>query len=121
MLYLRISIFFLEKPTILYTISLALLQIKKLETEKDQYKKCFEPLKKKLQEVEESESGMRIALEKAERDTKHLKKQNTQLSAAFGKADAEAKKFESDFRLLDDKFKVCYKRLIATKFIKLFI
>lgn len=57
--------------------------------------------------MEESESGIRIALEKAERDTKHLKKQNTHLTAAFGKADAEAKKFESDFKILDDKFKVC--------------
>lgn len=83
------------------------MQIKKLESEKDQFKKCFEPLKKKLREVEESESGMRIALEKAERDTKHLKKQNTHLSAAFVKADGEAKKFESDFKVLDDRFKVC--------------
>lgn len=80
-------------------------KIKKLETERDQWKKCFEPLKKKLREVEESESGMRIALEKAERDAKALKAQNTNLTAMFGKADAEAKKSEAAFKTVETKFK----------------
>ncbi|CAG4929608.1 unnamed protein product [Colias eurytheme] len=80
-------------------------KVKKLETERDQYKKCFEPLKKKLREVEESESGMRIALEKAERDAKALKAQNSQLTALFGKADAETKKAEAAFKNVETKFK----------------
>ncbi|XP_072932888.1 uncharacterized protein [Epargyreus clarus] len=80
-------------------------KVKKLESERDQWKKCIEPLKKKLREIEESESGMRIALEKAERDTITLKAQNTNLVAMYGKADAEAKKSEAAFKALDAKFK----------------
>ncbi|XP_069357809.1 axoneme-associated protein mst101(2)-like isoform X2 [Maniola hyperantus] len=80
-------------------------KVKKLEAERDQWKNCFEPLKKKLREVEESESGMRIALEKAERDTKALKSQNTNLVAMFGKADADAKKAETTVKALENKFK----------------
>ncbi|XP_039754802.1 myosin-7 isoform X2 [Pararge aegeria] len=80
-------------------------KVKKLETERDQWKNCFEPLKKKLREVEESESGMRIALEKAERDAKTLKSQNTNLVALYGKADADAKKAETTVKALENKFK----------------
>ncbi|XP_045523402.1 myosin-2 isoform X1 [Pieris brassicae] len=80
-------------------------KVNKLESERDSWKRCIEPLKKKLREIEESESGMRIALEKAERDAKALKAQNTQLSAMFGKADVEAKKAENTFRSLETKFK----------------
>ncbi|XP_063826893.1 axoneme-associated protein mst101(2) isoform X3 [Ostrinia nubilalis] len=80
-------------------------KVKKLESERDTYKKCFEPMKKKLREVEESESGLRIALEKSERDAKALKAQNTNLVAMFGKADTEAKKSETAFKALDAKFK----------------
>ncbi|XP_068634042.1 rootletin-like isoform X2 [Battus philenor] len=79
--------------------------IKKLETERDQCKKCFEPMKKKLREVEETESAMRISLEKSERDAKNLKAQNASLAALYGKADAEAKKSEAAFKALDAKFK----------------
>ncbi|XP_026496411.2 myosin-4 isoform X1 [Vanessa tameamea] len=81
------------------------VKVKKLETERDQWKNCFEPLKKKLREVEESESGMRIALEKAERDAKTLKVQNNNLTAMFGKADSDAKKAESTVKALESKFK----------------
>lgn len=49
---------------------------------------------------------MRIALEKAERDAKTLKAQNTNLTAMFGKADAEAKKSEAALKNLEAKFKV---------------
>ncbi|CAH2084508.1 unnamed protein product [Euphydryas editha] len=80
-------------------------KIKKLETERDQWKNCLEPLKKKLREIEESESGMRIALEKAERDAKTLKVQNNNLTAMFGKADADAKKAEATVKALENKFK----------------
>ncbi|CAH2982699.1 unnamed protein product [Chilo suppressalis] len=80
-------------------------KVKKLESERDHWKKCFEPLKKKLKEIEESESGLRIALEKAERDANALKTQNTNLVAMFGKADAEAKKSEAALKTLDAKFK----------------
>ncbi|CAK1555248.1 unnamed protein product [Leptosia nina] len=80
-------------------------KVKKLESERDQWKKCIEPLKKKLREIEESESGMRIALEKAERDAIALKTQNNQLTMMFGKADVEAKKAETTFRTLETKFK----------------
>ncbi|XP_023954514.2 myosin-8 isoform X2 [Bicyclus anynana] len=80
-------------------------KVKKLETERDQWKNCFEPLKKKLREVEESESGMRIALEKAERDAKILKSQNNNLAAMFGKADADSKKAETTVKALENKFK----------------
>lgn len=83
------------------------MQVKKLESERDQWKNCFEPLKKKLREIEESESGMRIALEKAERDAKTLKIQNSNLSTLFAKADAEAKKAEATVKALEAKFKVC--------------
>lgn len=64
-------------------------------------------MKKKLREIEESESGMRIALEKAERDAKALKSQNTSLVAMYAKADAEAKKSEAAVSVLESKFKVC--------------
>ncbi|KAF9802058.1 hypothetical protein SFRURICE_004309, partial [Spodoptera frugiperda] len=77
----------------------------KVENERDHYRKCFEPLKKKLKEVEESESGMRIALEKAERDTKLLKDQNANLHSELKKAELEARKSETAFRNLDAKFK----------------
>lgn len=80
-------------------------KVKKLESERDHWKKSLEPLKKKLKEVEESESGMRVALEKAERDTQVLKTQNSNLAAMFSKADAEAKKSEAAFKTLDAKFK----------------
>lgn len=85
-----------------------LFQVSKLEAERDQWKNCFEPLKKKLREVEESESGMRIALEKAERDAKTLRAQNNNLAALFGKADADAKKAETTVKALESKFKVSY-------------
>lgn len=90
----------------LHTTLILSFQVMKLESERDSYKKCFEPMKKKLREVEESESGLRIALEKAERDAKALKAQNTDLVAMFSKADADAKKSETAFRALDAKFKV---------------
>ncbi|KOB72175.1 PFTAIRE-interacting factor 1A, partial [Operophtera brumata] len=77
----------------------------RVETEIDEYKQYFEPLKKKLKEVEESDSGLRIALEKSERDTKQLQKKNTNLTAACVKAETEAKKFEAELKLLDGKFK----------------
>ncbi|XP_059057391.1 rootletin-like isoform X2 [Achroia grisella] len=80
-------------------------KVKKLESERDHWRKCLEPLKKKLKEVEESESGMRVALEKAERDAQVLKTQNTNLAAMFSKADADAKKSETAFKSLDAKFK----------------
>ncbi|CAH0752379.1 unnamed protein product [Diatraea saccharalis] len=80
-------------------------KVKKLESERDHWKKCFEPMKKKLKEIEESESGLRIALDKAERDTNALKVQNNNLAAMFSKADAEAKKSEAALKALDAKFK----------------
>ncbi|XP_075975474.1 uncharacterized protein LOC142976122 isoform X3 [Anticarsia gemmatalis] len=80
-------------------------KVKKLETERDQWKKCIEPMKRKLREVEESESGLRIALEKAERDAKSLKEQNTNLVDLYSKADAESRKSEAALRVLDMKFK----------------
>ncbi|XP_022828407.1 axoneme-associated protein mst101(2) isoform X1 [Spodoptera litura] len=80
-------------------------KVQKVETERDHYRRCFEPLKKKLKEVEESESGMRIALEKAERDAKHLKDQNTTLHSELKKAEAEVRKSETAFKTLDAKFK----------------
>lgn len=58
--------------------------------------------------MEESESGMRIALEKAERDAKTLRAQNNNLAALFGKADADAKKAETTVKALESKFKVSY-------------
>ncbi|KPI95855.1 hypothetical protein RR46_11568 [Papilio xuthus] len=79
--------------------------IKKLENEKDQTKKSVEPMRKKLREVEESESAMRIALEKAERDAKALRAQNSNLSNMYSKAEAERKKSEAAFKALDAKFK----------------
>lgn len=81
-------------------------QVQKLESEREQWKKHVEPVKKKLREVEESESVMRIALEKSERDNKVLKDQNASLHAMFAKADTEAKKSEGAFKALDAKFKV---------------
>lgn len=63
-------------------------------------------MKKKLREIEESESGLRIALEKAERDAAALKAQNTNLVAMFSKADTDTKKAESALKALDSKFKV---------------
>lgn len=80
-------------------------KIKKLESERDEWKKYFEPIKQKLREVEESESGLRIALEKAERDGRALAAQNHNLTAMFGRADAEAKKAEAAFKTLETKFK----------------
>lgn len=58
--------------------------------------------------MEESESGMRIALEKAERDAKTLMAQNNNLAAMFGKADADAKKAETTVKALESKFKVTH-------------
>lgn len=80
-------------------------KISKLESERDQYKRLFDPMKKKLREVEESESGMRIALEKAERDANALKAQNISLAALCKKADVEFKKSEATIKTLDAKFK----------------
>ncbi|XP_047024915.1 axoneme-associated protein mst101(2) isoform X2 [Helicoverpa zea] len=80
-------------------------KVRKLENEREQYKRCLEPLKQKLREVQESESGMRIALEKAERDTKNLKDQNTNIHTALKKAEAETKKSEETLKVLDAKFK----------------
>ncbi|CAH2047458.1 unnamed protein product, partial [Iphiclides podalirius] len=79
--------------------------VKKLETERDQWRKWTEPLKKKLREVEESESGMRIALEKAERDAKALRENNNDLAAICGRAEADARKSEAAFKALEAKFK----------------
>ncbi|XP_013141613.1 PREDICTED: myosin-7 isoform X2 [Papilio polytes] len=79
--------------------------IKKLESEKEQNKKSIEPLKKKLREVEESESALRISLEKSERDARALRAHNASLSAACTKAEIDASKSEAAFKALDAKFK----------------
>lgn len=80
----------------------------KLETERDQWKRCFEPLKKKLREIEESESTLRIALDKAERDTAALRQKNAELTTKAGKADADVKKSEAALKEFESKFKVCF-------------
>lgn len=80
-------------------------KICKLENECDKWKVHFEPMRKKLKEIEESESGMRIALEKAQRDAKALKEQNASLAALYNKADNESRKAEAALRSLDCKFK----------------
>lgn len=100
---------FIEVTISLLTLLIIVIffQVIKVENERDHYRKCFEPLKKKLKEVEESESGMRIALEKAERDTKLLKDQNANLHSELNKAEQEVRKSETAFRSLDAKFKVC--------------
>lgn len=90
----------------IYTNNIILWQIQKLEGERDQYRKTFEPLKLKLREIEEAESGSRIALEKAERDVQHLKEEKTNLSVMFDQADADARKSEAALKALDAKFKV---------------
>ncbi|CAB3246823.1 unnamed protein product [Arctia plantaginis] len=79
--------------------------IRKLEGERDQWKKYFDPMKQKLKELEESESGMRISLEKAERDAKALKEQNASLLEKYAQADSETKKSEAAVRTLNNKFK----------------
>lgn len=66
----------------------------------------MEPIKKKLRELEETDSMTRVALEKAERDNKAMKAKNENLKAMFDKADAEAKKAEQAFKSVHSKFKV---------------
>lgn len=88
------------------------LQIRKLEDERDQWKQYFDPMKRKLKELEESESGMRISLEKAERDAKALKELNANLLTKYTQADNETKKSEAAVRTLNNKFKVCITNII---------
>lgn len=80
-----------------------------METERDQYRNVLEPIKRKLRELEESESGVRIALEKKERDNKTLEEQNKNLTATCEQANAEVRKSENALKCLDTKFKVSYK------------
>ncbi|KAJ8716794.1 hypothetical protein PYW07_003421 [Mythimna separata] len=80
-------------------------KLKKVESERDMYKQNIEPLKKKLRTAEESESGIRIALEKANRDGVMLSEKNKSLSIDLKKAEEEAKKAELAFKALEAKFK----------------
>lgn len=57
---------------------------------------------------------MRVAIEKADRDTKQLKGKMVQTSTALAAAEAEVKKYEAEFRALDLKFKVSYITTIET-------
>lgn len=77
-----------------------------MELERDKFKGIIDSMKRKLKELEESESGMRVALEKAERDASNLKVKNNTLAAMFSDADAEAKKSIAALKTLDSKFKV---------------
>ncbi|XP_026318741.1 axoneme-associated protein mst101(2) isoform X2 [Hyposmocoma kahamanoa] len=80
-------------------------KIQVLECEKSDWKKVLDPIKKKVKEIEESESAARVALEKAERDANVLKVENVSLRQMFEKSDAEAKKMENELKSLDNKFK----------------
>lgn len=91
------------------------LQIQILECEKSDWKKILDPIKKKVKEVEESESAARVALEKAERDANALKVENVSLRRMFEKSNAEAKRMENELKSLDCKFKVSFKILMFVK------
>lgn len=97
------------------------LQIRKLEDERDQWKQYFDPMKRKLKELEESESGMRISLEKAERDAKALKELNANLLTKYTQADNETKKSEAAVRTLNNKFKVCITNYSASSSHSIFL
>ncbi|KAJ8723176.1 hypothetical protein PYW08_003088 [Mythimna loreyi] len=79
--------------------------LKKLEGERDQFKQHLEPLKKKLRLSQETESGLRIALEKAGRDGQTLASKNLALQKDLKRVEEEAKKTEAAFKDLDKKFK----------------
>ncbi|KAI8421905.1 hypothetical protein MSG28_009832, partial [Choristoneura fumiferana] len=80
-------------------------KVKKLETERDMVKKCFEPIKKKLREIEESESGLKIALEKSERDSRHFRCLNQELETKVSKAETDLQKSDANFRTAEAAFK----------------
>lgn len=80
-------------------------KITKLETEKDEWRKCLDPLKRKLRDIEESESNLRIALDKAERDNSALKDKNNEMKVKVFHSETEIRKVESACRELDQKFK----------------
>lgn len=69
-------------------------------------KKCFEPLKKKLREIEESESGLKIALEKSERDSRHYRCLNQELETKVSKAETDLQKSDANFKIAEAAFKV---------------
>lgn len=81
-------------------------QIHILECEKTDWRRVLDPIKKKVKEVEESESAARVALEKAERDTKILKAENVSLRQMFERSNADAMRTENELKSLDTKFKV---------------
>lgn len=83
-----------------------LFQLKILETEREQYKNCCEPIKKKLRLAKDTESGLRISLEKARRDSQMLSDQNVCLHNELQRKELETKKSEMAFKDLDSKFKV---------------
>ncbi|CAG9135723.1 unnamed protein product [Plutella xylostella] len=80
-------------------------KVVKLSEEKDEIKSIIEPLKKKIKETESSESALRVALEKAERDATMLKVQNSSLAGMYEKATTEIRKSETELRSLDTRFK----------------
>lgn len=83
-----------------------MFQVVRLSEEKDEIKSIIEPLKKKIKETESSESALRVALEKAERDATMLKVQNSSLAGMYEKATTEIRKSETELRSLDTRFKV---------------
>lgn len=85
------------------------MQIQILECEKTDWKKILDPIKKKIKEVEESESAARVALEKAERDANVLKIENVSLRQMFETSNAEVIRMENEIKSLDCKFKVSFK------------
>ncbi|XP_061714091.1 myosin-6-like isoform X2 [Cydia pomonella] len=80
-------------------------QVKKLQNEKDQFKKIIEPLKKTIRELEESDSLLKIALEKSERDSQKHKSLNLNLQNTLSKTEADFRKSEAAFKSLEAAFK----------------
>ncbi|XP_063534409.1 axoneme-associated protein mst101(2) isoform X1 [Cydia strobilella] len=80
-------------------------QVKKLQDEKDQFKKIIEPLKKTIRELEESDSLLKVALEKSERDSQKHQSLNLNLQNTLSKTQADFKKSETAFKSLEAKFK----------------
>ncbi|XP_063362437.1 interaptin isoform X1 [Cydia amplana] len=80
-------------------------QVKKLQNEKDQFKKIIEPLKMTIRELEESDSLLKISLEKSERDSQKHQCLNLNLQNTLSKTQADLKKSETAFKSLEAKFK----------------
>ncbi|GBP38941.1 hypothetical protein EVAR_95691_1 [Eumeta japonica] len=80
-------------------------KVSKLENECEQFRKVFEPMKKMLSEMHESETVLKVDLEKVQRDERRLQQINAELSMRIEKADNEIRKSELAMTALDEKFK----------------